>query len=84
MKFLAKLFCVFNKQPEKQLEQYVLTEWYLPEIKPVHIGLYEVKHEQGDWTHFTMSYWDGIDWCDRFDIDKQLWIQDWQWRGIKK
>lgn len=34
-----------------------LTEWHPPHIKPVHIGVYEVRDDGDDYGGF--SYWDG-------------------------
>lgn len=44
-----------------KLEQS-LTGWFKPEIKPVHIGVYQIKDgtfDEDEW----YSFWDGFKWC---------------------
>jgi hypothetical protein len=59
------------------------TDWFPPEIKPVHVGLYQCKYEEsGAW--ITSSYlwkWDGLVW--RFEDTNQLCLeQNRKWRGL--
>ena len=39
-----------------------LTEWFPPEVTPVHAGVYEVKGRQGFENMGIYSYWNGTAW----------------------
>jgi hypothetical protein len=46
----------------------LLTEWFPPHVKPMHVGLYDVDLS-GDGAYRGASYWDGRRWCYAHDWD---------------
>ena len=68
-----------------------VTEWFPADIKPVHIGVYQV-HDVGFHENWY-AYWDGVKFRARYftpDLayNKRNTIEDWvvlhRWRGIVK
>lgn len=65
-----------------------LTEWFPPEIKPVHKGVYE-RAMCGRGTRY--SFWDGVCWGGWSDKVRWAWgqrgipsvVQDAPWRGLR-
>lgn len=67
-----------------QITDDMLTPWFPPEIKPVHVGRYQTECQTGD---YFVNYWgrqqvhyeaDGDRGCD------PCVIQDRPWRGLKE
>lgn len=75
-----------------KLEQnLMLTDWFPPDVKPVRVGLYEVK----PWPNKiekVYSYWNGRQWGFRCEqkFDANLYAQNkalgpiGKWRGLAK
>lgn len=63
-----------------------LTEWYPPEVKPVHTGHYQstVNPEWyvGEERNIPRTYWDGVRWLhdDRYPMSHQSRF----WRGLAR
>lgn len=58
----------------------MMTEWFPPEITPVHVGWYEVA---GFPEHIHMLYWDGIKWMQLIPWDGfHLAYCEFGWRGL--
>jgi hypothetical protein len=66
----------------------ITTEWFPPEIDPVHVGCYETRYDQND--PVSYNYWNGIYWLtttarpEKPNPPYQSLVQDIQWRGITK
>lgn len=59
------------------------TNWFPPEVKPVHIGMYEIRNRDGfgiEW----WAYWNGEKWVFLRHPDWVLMDQDREWRGLKR
>lgn len=58
-----------------------LTDWFPPEIKPVHVGEYLSQIFDGGWTYDWMVWWDGRHWRDA-ENGWALSDQNVTWRGL--
>lgn len=57
-----------------------LTDWFPPEVKPVHVGFYEsiaFRH----YDELFILYWDGTEWLLK-DLTESCLVQDREWRGL--
>lgn len=61
----------------------MLTEWFPPHIKPVHIGPYPVKSRFDEAIIPWMAYWDGDVWKTSKHGSVLRW-QDRIWQGMKE
>lgn len=62
---------------------YYRTDWFPPEIKPAHVGVYEIRNRDGygiEW----WAKWDGKQWVYTVRPDTSLMDQDREWRGLKR
>lgn len=86
MNLITKFLSFFKDEQydPRKFEQYILTEWYPQDIKPVRDGIYQVQKRTDFGYRCGTAYWDLKEWCSSIDIDKALDTQDWEWRGIKK
>lgn len=67
------------------------TEWFPADVKPVHVGIYEVQNMYG-WDHPPLfNYWTGERWtgamikiCDLITLPDPMnfAVQDRVWRGL--
>lgn len=87
------LSVTFDLQPMKELrmkEDPKLTPWFPPQVKPVRIGYYEVKHFLDGVLHEGYAMWTGSYWS---YLDKKIYygpVQRWgrsvqqnkMWRGL--
>jgi hypothetical protein len=74
MNFIYKLVTYFKKPLE-------LTEWYPEDVKPVHLGVYQVKRLDNH--EYFYAEWNGVNWI--FEDNKAtVYFQHRKWRGIKK
>ena len=80
----------FFKRVEKMAAQnpkQELTEWFPADVKPVHVGRYQVSNPWiDDWFgEFEESeqewFWDGSKWVDRHG--RPSYRQDRKWRGLR-
>jgi len=73
----------------KLKENLMLTDWFPPHVKPVRVGVYEIR--LGICKYEWYSYWDGSRWCytcinvnDAFNSReaKTTLPQKQHWRGL--
>lgn len=64
----------------------ILTDWFPPEVRPVHEGPYQVRFGKGEW----FQYWHGTHWGevaakpDHCLLYSKSGFQKNAWRGIAK
>ena len=69
-----------------------LTSWFPANVKPVHIGVYEIAYHlfEDEWSN-GFSYWNGKKWANsccsiRSAYENRTWfegaIQEKKWRGL--
>lgn len=59
------------------------TDWFPPEIKPVHVGMYETSFFDAGWVYEVHVWWNGRQWLDC----EQGWAlidQNVTWRGLRE
>jgi hypothetical protein len=59
-----------------------LTDWFPETVKPVHVGVYETKHQNGTGATFW-RYWNGRLWL-LPNTSSHCVIQTRQWRGLRE
>lgn len=65
------------------------TEWFPEDVKPVHIGAYEISYPRRHPSHGQVAlqgmpaHWDGKKWCYSTCPESPLASQDRPWRGLK-
>jgi len=64
---------------EREEEDAKKTEWFDKKVKPVRIGIYEVKDVSENWPFYKMALWDGSKWS--HGAEK---IKIGGWRGLKE
>ena len=55
----------------------IFTDWFPPEVKPVHVGLYECR------CCYQKYWWDGTKWWIKSKTVRSA-IQKISWRGLKE
>lgn len=69
-----------------------LSQWHDGSVKPVHVGIYKVRHERINNSSAGWSFWSGYCWlhqkhkkayCIHYSTHMALY-QDKEWRGIVK
>lgn len=60
-----------------------LTEWYEAEMKPVHLGAYQVQDLFRDGKYFY-AYWNGTHWLIENEQGTKLRFQYRRWRGVSE
>ena len=75
----------------KSKQNHTMTDWFPPDVKPVHVGVYEIK--LSEYNFEVYSYWDGSRWCfacinvdDAFSLKHRetKLFQKRYWRGLAK
>jgi len=66
-----------------------LTDWFAPEIKPVHVGVYPTSFENAVNVHrHGYSHWNGRSWGNQYETPDralrrgELGAQNKRWRGL--